>query len=105
VVWALWFLAKRRNWNIRESLRRASRRLTGRRDTGTASRSSRANRRGTVMLKSPPANTSRTPAKKEKDVDLEKGKLPGPKPGWLAEEKERSRSSSREDDKSKRNGK
>jgi len=57
------------------------------------------------MLKSPPANGSRTPAKKDKDIDLEKGKHSGPKPGWLAEEKERSRSSSREDDKSKRSGK
>ena len=96
-LWLLWFLAKRRNWNIRESIRRASRRLTGRRDTGTANQSSKANRRGTVMLKSPSTNDQRAPRNVNRDEDIEKGKAaPKPKPGWLAEEKDRSRSSSRE---------
>jgi len=94
----LWFLAKRRNWNIRESIRRASRRLTGRRDTSAANRASKANRRGTVMLK-PPTNEHRAPRVAKKDEDLEKGREAlKPKPGWLAEEKERSRSSSRENE-------
>jgi len=49
------------------------------------------------MLKSPPANEQRAPRTANKDEDLEKGrKAPKPKPGWLAEEKDRSRSSSRE---------
>lgn len=50
------------------------------------------------MLKSPPANEKRTtPRTANRDEDLEKGKTaPKPKPGWLAKEKERSRSSSRE---------
>jgi len=50
------------------------------------------------MLKSPPANKTRTPRTTNRDEDLEKGNMTSkPKPGWLAEEKGRSRSSSRED--------
>lgn len=57
------------------------------------------------MLKSPPANASRSPGTINKDVDLEKGKNAKPKPGWLAQERERSRSSSREDEKARKGGK
>lgn len=55
------------------------------------------------MLKSPPANGPRT--RTANNVDLEKGKIGKPKHGWLEEEKERSRSSSREDEKSHKGGK
>jgi hypothetical protein len=49
------------------------------------------------MLKSPPTNEHRAPRTSKRDEDLEKGgETPKPKPGWLAEEKDRSRSSSRE---------
>ena len=54
------------------------------------------------MLKSPPANEKRAPRTANTDEDIEKGRTaPKPKPGWLAEEKERSRSSSRENGRNK----
>jgi len=34
-LWALWFIAKRRQWTIRETIHRASRRLTGRKNPPT----------------------------------------------------------------------
>jgi hypothetical protein len=49
------------------------------------------------MLKSPPTNEDRAPRNAKRDEDLEKGgEAPKTKPSWLAEEKDRSRSSSRE---------
>jgi len=36
-LWALWFVAKRRQWTIRETISRASRRLTGRKVPPTPS--------------------------------------------------------------------
>ncbi|KAF2193931.1 hypothetical protein K469DRAFT_727414 [Zopfia rhizophila CBS 207.26] len=59
----LFWLAKKRQWDVRQSIRRASRRLTGRSEV-----SKRQNRRTGVRLNSPPP--SRT-ARKERD--LEKG--------------------------------
>jgi len=54
------------------------------------------------MLKSPPANEKRAPRTANTDEDIEKGKTAAkPKPGWLAEEKERSRSSSQENGRNK----
>ncbi|KAF2117228.1 hypothetical protein BDV96DRAFT_598151 [Lophiotrema nucula] len=58
----LFWLAKKRQWDVRQSLRRASRRLTGR----SAVSSKRQNRRTGVRLNSPPAS-------KNRDRDIEKG--------------------------------
>lgn len=94
-MWWLWYMAKKRQWKIRESIKRASRRLTGRKNpprTPRAAPSSNANRRGTMYAK-----PSAAPKTRERDIDLEKGvasKNQKPSPGWLAQEKERSRSRS-----------
>jgi hypothetical protein len=95
-MWFLWYMAKKRQWKIRESIKRASRRLTGRkvppRTPRAAPSSSHANRRGTVYAK-----PSAAPRTQQKEIDLERGmeqKSQKPSPGWLANEKERSRSRS-----------
>jgi hypothetical protein len=95
-------MAKKRQWRIRESIKRASRRLTGRKvppkTPRTVPTASRSNRRTTMYTK--PSASSKV---QHQEVDLEKGqsaKRPQkPSPGWLASEKERSRSRSPEDGK------
>ncbi|KAF2250256.1 hypothetical protein BU26DRAFT_408267, partial [Trematosphaeria pertusa] len=60
----LFWLAKKRQWDVRQSIRRASRRLTGRSDV-----SKRQNRRTGVRLNSPPpARNAKVPER-----DVEKG--------------------------------
>jgi len=88
-MWALWYLAKKRQWDVRQSIRRASRRLTGRKVEPKTPRKN--NRGGTVYIKSPP------PGKRNRDRDVENGTASQTMPtkGWLADEKERSRSRSR----------
>jgi hypothetical protein len=95
-MWFLWYMAKKRQWKIRESIKRASRRLTGRkvppRTPRGAPPTSNANRRGTMYAK--PSTAPRT---QQREIDLERGvssKPQKPSPGWLAQEKERSRSQS-----------
>lgn len=97
-MWFLWYMAKKRQWKIRESIKRASRRFTGRkvppRTPRGAPSASNANRRGTMYNK-PSALKNQT-----RDIDLERGvasKHQKPSPGWLATEKERSRSRSPDD--------
>lgn len=98
VMWFLWYMAKKRQWNIRESIRRASRRMTGRKVPPKSAPASK-NRRGTVYIKPTPSakGYSRTQDTERglSSID-ETAKLPTH--GWLADEKERSRSRSREDD-------
>ena len=91
-MWFLWYMAKKRQWNVRESIRRASRRMTGRKVPPKSSQNNKS-RRGTVYVNKSTSNTR----------DMERG--PGrnedpakPTHGWLADEKERSRSVSREDE-------
>ncbi|KAF2472611.1 uncharacterized protein BDR25DRAFT_178505, partial [Lindgomyces ingoldianus] len=60
----LFWLAKKRQWDVRQSIRRASRRLTGRSDVSTK----RQNRRTGVRLNSPPPARSQRPLR-----DVEKG--------------------------------
>ncbi|KAH7119597.1 hypothetical protein B0J11DRAFT_64256 [Dendryphion nanum] len=62
----LFWLAKKRQWDVRQSIRRASRRFTGRADT--SNRQNRQNRRTGVRLNSPPAPKNRT-----QNRDVEKG--------------------------------
>jgi hypothetical protein len=94
-MWFLWYMAKKRQWNVRESIRRASRRITGRK---VPPKAATTNRRGTVYVAKSSNNNTR---------DVERGmggRTQKPKPilkpdhGWLADEKERSRSRSREDE-------
>jgi len=104
-MWLLWYLAKKRQWNVRESIRHASRRFTGCKNPPKNS-SANKNRRGTVYTK--PAKATDTRAPRAKTVkpsariqDLETGPTGAiklPTHGWLAGEKERSRSRSREDE-------
>ncbi|KAF2680869.1 hypothetical protein K458DRAFT_445068 [Lentithecium fluviatile CBS 122367] len=63
----LFWLAKKRQWDVRQSIRRASRRLTGRSTVDVSSK--RQNRRTGVRLNSPP----RPHRKPEQERDLEKG--------------------------------
>lgn len=71
----LFWLAKKRQWDVRQSIRRASRRMTGRSTTDVSSK--RQNRRTGVRLNSPP----RPHRKAEQERDLEKGGIhSGPKP-------------------------
>lgn len=60
----LFWLAKKRQWNVRQSLRRASRRFTGRSTTDVSTK--RQNRRTGVRLNSPPPRGKPTP---ERDVE------------------------------------
>jgi len=62
----LWWLAKKRQWDIRSSIRRASRRITGRGDTDNKDRQS--HRRTGIRLNSPPPGN-----KGREGGDLEKG--------------------------------
>jgi hypothetical protein len=90
-MWFFWYMAKKRQWDVRQSIRRASRRLTGRKPEPRKS-SANENRRGTVYVKQPPAS------RRQKPADLESVPESLPTKGWLADEKERSRSRSREDE-------
>lgn len=71
----LFFIAKKRQWEVRKSLKRVSRRLTGRSTAGAgAARDNRENRRTAVRMASPPAGKNRSAAPKQnKERDLEKG--------------------------------
>ncbi|KAH9876685.1 hypothetical protein J1614_003817 [Plenodomus biglobosus] len=66
----LWWLAKKRQWDVRQSIRRASRRITGRAPLDNP-KQTRENRRTGIRLNSPP------PGKKagnpRSDRDVEKG--------------------------------
>ncbi|KAH7381293.1 hypothetical protein DE146DRAFT_760730 [Phaeosphaeria sp. MPI-PUGE-AT-0046c] len=64
----LWWLAKKRQWDVRQSIRRASRRFTGRGKTDKTQ--SRQNRRTGIRLNSPPPGKSSKP---RQEHDLEKG--------------------------------
>lgn len=85
-------MAKKRQWDVRQSFRRASRRLTGRKVEPKTPTGAKANRRGTVYVKPAPGSKKRVPGDLESMP--EEAKLPTM--GWLADEKERSRSRSRE---------
>ncbi|KAF2453757.1 hypothetical protein BDY21DRAFT_260222, partial [Lineolata rhizophorae] len=61
----LWYVAKKRQWEVRKSIRRASRRLTGRFE---ASKSRRQSRAGGVRVGTPPASK-----RANREIDLEKG--------------------------------
>ncbi|KIV99354.1 uncharacterized protein PV09_09012 [Verruconis gallopava] len=94
-MWWLWYMAKKRQWKIRESIKRASRRMTGRKvppRTPRVGPSDPRSYRRTTMYVKPSAGPKKAQAK---EVDIEKGLKPTP--GWLAEEKERSRSRSPND--------
>ncbi|KAF2398913.1 hypothetical protein EJ06DRAFT_531976 [Trichodelitschia bisporula] len=86
-LWWLWYMAKKKQWDIRGSLRRASRRLTGRRDTTQSARST--NRRGTVFVQQPPASKKRTTGR-EPDLEAQK-----PKPATKVHVTEKEAGSSR----------
>ncbi|KAL1610650.1 hypothetical protein SLS60_002320 [Paraconiothyrium brasiliense] len=73
----LFWLAKKRQWDVRQSLRRASRRITGR-STADLSAAKRQNRRTGVRLDSPPAGRRARPGQEK---DLEKGLSDNPKRG------------------------
>ncbi|RMZ68727.1 hypothetical protein GMOD_00002545 [Pyrenophora seminiperda CCB06] len=68
----LWWLAKKRQWDVRASIRRASRRFTGRStagpDTSKQAQQNRQNRRTGIRLNSPPPGRNAN-----KMRDLEKG--------------------------------
>ncbi|TID13231.1 hypothetical protein E2P81_ATG10084 [Venturia nashicola] len=93
-MWALWYLAKKRQWNVRESIRRASRRITGRKVPPKSAQENKS-RRGTAYVNKSTSNS------RARDVErvMERSQQPlRPTHGWLADEKERSRSRSREDE-------
>ncbi|KAJ4349542.1 uncharacterized protein N0V89_008158 [Didymosphaeria variabile] len=73
----LFWLAKKRQWDVRQSLRRASRRITGR-STADLSAAKRQNRRTGVRLDSPPAGRRNRPGPEK---DLEKGLSENPQHG------------------------
>ncbi|KAL5118610.1 hypothetical protein ACEQ8H_003461 [Pleosporales sp. CAS-2024a] len=62
----LWWLAKKRQWDVRSSIRRASRRFTGRGNTDKTQK--RQNRRTSIRLDAPPT----TKNKERQELDLEK---------------------------------
>jgi len=64
----LWWLAKKRQWDVRASIRRASRRFTGRStvDVSTQAQQNRQNRRTGIRLNSPPPGKN---ANKMRDVE------------------------------------
>jgi len=86
-MWSLWFIAKRRQLTVRETLKRASRRLTGRKVPPTPRGDNR--RQGTIYGVS--RDVERGAATKALPSEPAK---PTPAAGWLAEEKDRSRSRS-----------
>jgi hypothetical protein len=61
----LWWLAKKRQWDVRASIRRASRRFTGR-STADKTQQNRQNRRTGIRLNSPPPGKN---ANKMRDVE------------------------------------
>jgi hypothetical protein len=61
----LWWLAKKRQWDVRASIRRASRRFTGR-SVPDKSQQNRQNRRTGIRLNSPPPGKA---ANKMRDVE------------------------------------
>lgn len=75
----LFWLAKKRQWDVRQSLRRASRRLTGR-STADLSATKRQNRRTGVRLNSPPA-PKRATGRPGQEKDIEKALQDDPKRG------------------------
>jgi hypothetical protein len=93
-MWFLWYMAKKRQWNVRESIRRASRRVTGRKVPPKSTPSNKS-RRGTVYANKSTSNTNTRDAERGIGRSQEPVK---PTHGWLADEKERSRSRSREDE-------
>ncbi|KAF1938943.1 hypothetical protein EJ02DRAFT_409526 [Clathrospora elynae] len=66
----LWWLAKKRQWDVRASIRRASRRFTGR-STADTSKQNRQNRKTGIRLNSPPPG--RNANKSGQNRDMEKG--------------------------------
>ncbi|KAL6709894.1 hypothetical protein ACN47E_000679 [Coniothyrium glycines] len=64
----LWWLAKKRQWDVRGSIRRASRRFTGRSTTDVSK--NRENRRTGIRLNSPPPGKNAT---RRQERDVEKG--------------------------------
>jgi hypothetical protein len=76
----LFYMAKKRQWDVRQSLRRASRRLTGRsaadlpKTKGTTYRSQ--NRRPGVRIASPPPSAKNFLPKGRGERDVEKGLAP-----------------------------
>jgi hypothetical protein len=66
----LWWLAKKRQWDVRQSIRRASRRLTGRApaDSGKQNQN-RQNRRTGIRLNSPPPGKNAGRSKQDRDVE------------------------------------
>jgi len=64
----LWWLAKKRQWDVRASIRRASRRFTGR--ASPDSKQNRQNRRTGIRLNSPPPGKNSKP---RPERDIEKG--------------------------------
>ncbi|QDS72442.1 hypothetical protein FKW77_009335 [Venturia effusa] len=93
-MWALWYMTKKRQWNVRESIRRASRRITGRKGPPKSAQENKS-RRGTVYVNKSTSNTRARHA--ERGVGRSQQPIK-PTHGWLADEKERSRSRSREDE-------
>lgn len=74
----LFILAKRRNWKIRDSIRRASRRLTGRRDTTPRSAADRRKRSGVIATPRKAGTTVAHPPGQKRGLavevaDVEKG--------------------------------
>ncbi|KAF2124014.1 hypothetical protein P153DRAFT_371318 [Dothidotthia symphoricarpi CBS 119687] len=65
---SLWWLAKKRQWDVRQSIRRASRRITGRSTVNNTK--NRENRRTGIRLNSPPPGKNSKPTQTR---DLEKG--------------------------------
>jgi hypothetical protein len=63
----LFWLAKKRQWDVRQSIRRASRRFTGR-STAPASKHNRQTRRASIRLASPPPGKN-SRARQERDVE------------------------------------
>ncbi|KAI4643050.1 hypothetical protein J4E93_007119 [Alternaria ventricosa] len=61
----LWWLAKKRQWDVRASIRRASRRFTGRANNDTG-KQNRENRRTGIRLNSPPPGKN---ANKMRDIE------------------------------------
>ena len=60
----LWWLAKKRQWDVRASIRRASRRFTGR--AAVDNKQTRSNRRTGIRLDSPPPGKN---ANKMRDIE------------------------------------
>ncbi|KAE9974670.1 hypothetical protein BLS_002963 [Venturia inaequalis] len=97
-MWALWYLAKKRQWNVRESIRRASRRITGRKVPPKSALQNKS-RRGTVYAgNKSSSNTRARDAERGMGRSQQQQQPIKPTHGWLADEKERSRSRSREDE-------